>query len=66
MATRRGSCACDVDHVDWVVTLSSSEEQAFYGRTLEEGRACSLVWLMAPALGTGPFFAGKLTTKPLI
>ena len=66
IATRRGYCWWGVDQAGWVVTLSSPEEQAFYGRTLEEGRACSLVWLMAPALGTGPFFAGKLTTKPLI
>jgi hypothetical protein len=37
------------------VTLSSPEEQTFYGRTLEEGLAWCLVWLMAPELGVGPF-----------
>jgi hypothetical protein len=28
-----------VDHAGWVVTLHSPEEQDFYGKTLEEGRA---------------------------
>ena len=37
------------------MTLSSSEEQTFYGKTLEEGLAWCLVWLMAPELGVGPF-----------
>ena len=55
IATRRGSCWWDVDHAGWVVTLSSPEEQEFYGRTLEEGLAWCLVWLMAPELGIGPF-----------
>jgi transcriptional regulator with XRE-family HTH domain len=55
IATRRGSCWWDVDHAGWVVTLNSSERQEFYGRTLEEGLAWCLVWLMAPELGIGPF-----------
>jgi hypothetical protein len=44
-----------VDHAGQVVTLSSPEEQTFYGRTLEEGLAWCLVWLMAPEIGVGPF-----------
>ncbi len=52
---RGGYCWWDVDHADWVVTLSSPEEQIFYGRTLEEALAWCLVWLMAPELGIGPF-----------
>jgi hypothetical protein len=55
ITTRRGYCWWDVDHAGWVVTLSSPEEQTFYGRTLEEGLAWCLVWLMAPELGVGPF-----------
>jgi hypothetical protein len=54
-ATRRGYCSWDVNHASWVVTLSSPEEQTFYGRTLEEALAWCLVWLMAPELGVGPF-----------
>jgi hypothetical protein len=38
-----------------VVKLHSPEEQDFYGKTLEEGLAWCLVWLMAPELGVGPF-----------
>jgi hypothetical protein len=55
IATRGGSCWWDVDHAGWVVTLSSPEEQTFYGRTLEEGLPWCLVWLMAPDIGDGPF-----------
>jgi hypothetical protein len=55
IATRNGSCWWDVDHAGWVVTLDSPERQAFSGRTLEEGLAWCLVWLMAPELGIGPF-----------
>jgi hypothetical protein len=55
IATRRGSCSWTVDHAGWVVTLHSPEEQDYYGRTLEEGLAWCLVWLMAPELGIGPF-----------
>jgi hypothetical protein len=51
IAYRRGYCWWDVDHAGWVVTLSSPEEQQFYGRTLEEGLAWCLVWLMAPEIG---------------
>jgi hypothetical protein len=36
------------------VTLDSPREQ-FYGRTLEEGLAWCLVWVMAPEIGMGPF-----------
>jgi hypothetical protein len=57
IATRRGYCWWDVDHAGWVVTLSSPEEQTFYGRTLEEGLAWCQVWLMAPEIGVGPFLA---------
>ena len=57
IAERRGYCCWDVDHAGWVVTLLSPERQEFYGRTLEEGLAWCLVWLMAPELGAGPFLA---------
>ncbi len=43
------------DHAGWVVMLLSPEEQAFYGRTLEEALAWCLVYLMAPEIGIGPF-----------
>jgi hypothetical protein len=43
IVTRRGSCSWTVDHAGWVVTLHSTEEQDFYGKTL------------APELGVGPF-----------
>ena len=56
IAHRRGSCWWDVDHAGWVVTLDSSRE-TFYGRTLEEGLAWYLVWLMAPVIGIGRFLA---------
>jgi hypothetical protein len=55
ITTRRGSCSWTVDHAGWVVTLSSPEEQTFYGKTLEEALAWCLVWLIAPELGVGPF-----------
>ena len=55
IATRRGYCSWTVDHAGWVVTLHSPDEQDFYGKTLEEGLASCLVWLMAPELGIGPF-----------
>ena len=58
IATRRGYCWWDVDHTGWVVTLSSPEEQEFYGKTLEEALAWCLVWLMAPEIGVGPFLDG--------
>jgi hypothetical protein len=32
-----------------------SEESEFYGRTLEEGIAWCLVWLMAAEIGIGQF-----------
>jgi hypothetical protein len=38
-----------------MVALHSAEEQDFSGKTLEEALAWSLVWLMAPELGIGPF-----------
>jgi hypothetical protein len=31
------------------------DEQIFSGKTLEEGLAWCLIWLMAPKLGVGPF-----------
>jgi hypothetical protein len=37
------------------VTLHSPEEEDFDGRTLEEGLAWCLVWLMAPELGIRSF-----------
>jgi hypothetical protein len=55
IASRGSSCSWDVDHAGWVVTLSSSEERTFYGRTLEEALAWCLVWLMAPEIRVGPF-----------
>ena len=54
-ASRRGYCDWTVDHAGWVVMLYHPEEQQFYGKTLEEGLAWYLVWLMAPELGIGPF-----------
>lgn len=45
----------EIDHVRWVVTLRSPEEQTLYGKTLEEGLAWCLVRLMAPELGGEPF-----------
>ena len=54
IATRRSSCSWDVDHAGWVVTLHSPDEQTFSERTLEEGLAWCLGWLMAPELGIGP------------
>ena len=53
-ANRRDSCDWTVDHAGWVVTLSSPEEQTFYGKTLEEALAWCLVWLMAPEIGIDP------------
>jgi hypothetical protein len=67
IATRRGYCSWTVDHAGWLVTLSSPDEQKFYGRALEEALAWCLVWLMAKGtghpkgldwgheLGVGPF-----------
>ena len=55
IAHRRGYNSSTVDHAGWVVTLHSSEEQDFYGKTLEEALPWCLVWLMAPELGIGPF-----------
>jgi hypothetical protein len=43
-----------VHPINW---RDSLEEQAFYGRTLEEALAWCLVWLMASELGVGPFRA---------
>ena len=57
IATRRGYRDWSVDHAGWVVMLYSPEEQTFYGKTLEEGLAWCLVWLMAPELGIGQFLA---------
>jgi hypothetical protein len=37
------------------VTLHSPEEQTFYGHTLEEALAWSLIWLMEPEIGIGLF-----------
>jgi hypothetical protein len=37
--SRRGSCAWTVGHAGWVEFLMSPEEQAFYGKTLEEALA---------------------------
>jgi hypothetical protein len=54
-ATRRGYCSGIVDYASWVVTLHSPEEQDSYGKTLEEGLAWCLMWLMAPEIGVGPF-----------
>lgn len=55
IATRRGYCWWDVDHAGWVVTLMSPKEQAFYGRTLEEALAWTLVYLMTPEIGIDQF-----------
>jgi hypothetical protein len=55
IATRRGYCDWTVDHAGWVVMLYHPEEQTFYGKTLEEGLAWCLVWLMFPELGIGQF-----------
>ena len=55
IAERRGSCSWDVDHAGWVVTLHTPDEQDFSGRTLEEGLAWCLVWLMFPELGIRSF-----------
>ncbi len=38
-ADRRGCCDWTVDQAGWVVTLYSPEDQAFFGRTLEEALA---------------------------
>jgi hypothetical protein len=54
IAARHGYCWWDVDHAGWVVTLDSPREE-FYGRTLEEGLAWCLVWLMASEIGIGPY-----------
>ena len=58
IAARRGYCWWTVDHAGWVVTgcpKGHSPREGFYGRTLEEGLAWCLVWLMAPEIGVGPF-----------
>jgi hypothetical protein len=63
IATRRCNCSWTVDHAGWLVTLSSPDEQKFYGRALEEVLAWCLIWLMAKGtpgdwgheLGVGPF-----------
>ena len=39
IATRRGYCWWDIDCAGWAVTLSSPEEQDFYGKMLEEALA---------------------------
>ena len=39
IATRRGYCSRNVDHVSWVMTLHSPGEQDFCGKTLEEALA---------------------------
>ena len=65
ITTRRGSCSWTVDHAGWVVTLRSPEEQDVSGKTIKEGLAWCLVWLMAKGtsgdwgheLGVGPFRA---------
>jgi hypothetical protein len=56
-------------HAGWVVTLHSPDEQNVSGKTLEEGLAWCLVWLMAKGtghpqgldwgheIGVGPFVA---------
>jgi hypothetical protein len=54
MAHRRGYCRWDVDHAGWVATMDPPREE-FYSRTLKEGLAWCLVWLMAPEIGVGPF-----------
>jgi hypothetical protein len=55
IAARHGECPEDVEHASWVVTLHHPEVQASYGRTLSEGLAWCLVWLMVPELGIGQF-----------
>jgi hypothetical protein len=50
-----------VNHAGWVVTLSSPEEQTFYGRTFKEALAWWLVWLMAPEIGSGLFLLDPLS-----
>jgi hypothetical protein len=55
VAACRGAGFWTSDQGGWVVPLHSPEEQDVYGKTLEEALAWSLVWLMAPPLGIGPF-----------
>jgi hypothetical protein len=55
IAARCGPRSWGVDHARWLVTLHSPEEEDFDGRTLEEGLAWCLVWLMAPELGIRSF-----------
>ena len=55
MATLHGSCSGTVDDAGRVVTLCSPDEQDFYAKTLEEGLAGCLMWLMAPEPGIRPF-----------
>jgi hypothetical protein len=55
IADRRGYLSWDVDHAGWVVTVHYPEEQTFYGGTLEEALAWTLVWLMAPEIGIGQY-----------
>ena len=50
IATRRVACSWDIEPPSWVVTLHVSEEQGFYGKTLEEALAWRPVWLMANGL----------------
>jgi hypothetical protein len=56
IGTRGGYCWWDVDYAGWVVTLSSLEQQTFYGRSKKPSPG---VWLMAKGtpgdwgLGTG-------------
>jgi hypothetical protein len=49
------SCSWTIDVAGWVVTHHSPEERDVSGTTLEDGIAWCPVWLMAPALGVGPF-----------
>jgi hypothetical protein len=51
IAESRGYVRWTVDHAGWVVTLMISEEQTYYGRTLSDGLAWCLVWLMFSELG---------------
>lgn len=55
IADRRGYLSWDVDHAGWLVFLHSPDQETFYGRTLEEALAWTLVWLMAPEIGIGQF-----------
>jgi hypothetical protein len=50
------------------VTLSSPEEQTFYGKTLEEALAWCLVWLMAEGTGhpTGLDWGHELGIGPFL